>query len=245
MLNSNADTTDARWDFHRIVNSRAHEEVIQQITFAILSGAFNAGDRLPNIEALGRLMGVSKPVIGEALKVMAGAGVLRAIRGIHGGVEVTTNDVPDHILAIASPLQHMSVKEIIEARRPVELQLAIYASKRGTPEDFRAMEEAIQKLKAHRRSKLAMRIRFDHQFHYAIGQAARSSALALFQHQILEHIFVRLRDYFAHTEDIESVIRLHEDTLAALITRNEGEIFQAIDAHLQPLEEAFLGAPVR
>jgi DNA-binding FadR family transcriptional regulator len=230
-----------RWHFHPIINLRAHEEVVEQITFAILSGAFKRGDRLPNIEALSKLMGVSKPVVGEALKVMSGVGVVRALRGIHGGVVVETNEVPDEIMAITGPLRHINISEIVEARRPVELQLAILAAERATAEDFDAMEECIERLRTHRRSKLAVRIRFDHQFHYTIGRAARSAGLALYQHQILEHIFVRMRDYFADIEDVDAVIGLHEDTLAALRTGDVAEITRAIDVHLRPLEDAFAG----
>jgi GntR family transcriptional regulator, transcriptional repressor for pyruvate dehydrogenase complex len=227
-----------RWHFHPIINTRAHEEVIEQITFAILSGAFKPGERLPNIEALARLMGVSKPVVGEALKVMASASVIRALRGVHGGVVVETNQVPDRIMAITGPLRHIELGQIVEARRPIELQLAIKAAARATPEDFRVMEECIERLRTHRKSELALRIRFDHQFHYTIGRAARSIALALYQHQILEHVFVRMRDYFADIEDVDSVIELHEDTLAALRTGDVEDITRAIDVHLRPLEDA-------
>jgi DNA-binding FadR family transcriptional regulator len=230
----------ARWHFHPITNTRAHEEVVEQITFAILSGAYHPGERLPNIEALARLMGVSKPVVGEALKVLASASVVRALRGVHGGVVVETNEVPERIMAMAGPLRHFELSEIVEARRPIELQIALMAAQRATPEDFAAMEETIERLRTHRKSELAVRIRFDHQFHYLMGRAARSSALALYQHQILEHLFVRMRSYFSEIEDVESVIELHEDTLAALRTGDPAEITRAIDVHLRPLEDVVL-----
>jgi GntR family transcriptional regulator, transcriptional repressor for pyruvate dehydrogenase complex len=233
--------TAERWHFHPITNTRAHEEVVEQITFAILSGAYQPGERLPNIEALARLMGVSKPVVGEALKVLAGASVIRALRGVHGGVVVETNEVPEQILAIAGPLRHMALTEIVEARRPIELQIALLAAQRATPEDYAAMEETIDRLRTHRKSELGMRVRFDHQFHYLMGRAARNSALALYQHQILEHLFVRMRAYFLEIEDVDSVIELHEDTLAALRTSDPARITQAIDVHLKPLEQVVLG----
>ena len=55
--------------FHPISSTRAHEQVVEQIAYAILSGAYNPGERLPNIEALARLMGVSKPVVGAGPRV--------------------------------------------------------------------------------------------------------------------------------------------------------------------------------
>ena len=232
------------WNFHPITNQRAHEEVVEQIIFAILSGAFHPGERLPNIEALARTMGVSKPVVGEALKVLASGGVVKALRGVHGGVVVETNEVPERIISITGPLRPFDLIEVVEARHPIELELAIKAASKATSEDFDAMEDSIKRLKAHRRSALAMRIRYDHQFHYAIGRAARSRALALFQHQVLEHIFVRMHDYFSKIEDVDTVIALHEETLAAIKTGNHDEITLAIGRHLSPLEEVVLGRPV-
>jgi len=224
------------WHFHPITNPRAHEEVVEQITFAILSGAYGTGERLPNVEALAKTMGVSKPVIGEALKVLTKAGVVRAQRGVHGGLTVDNVDVPDSILALTAPLRHFEVREIVEARRPVELQIALLAGERASAEDFDAMQVCIDRLREHKQSDLTNRIRFDHLFHYTMGRTARSRTLALYQHQILENLYARMRDYFADIEDVEGVIALHEMTLDAIRTRDPGQIAEAIDIHLRPLE---------
>lgn len=224
------------WRFYPISNPRAHEEVVEQITFAILSGAFGAGERLPNVEALSRTMGVSKPVIGEALKVLARAGVVKAQRGVHGGLTVDNVDVPDSILSLTAPLRHFEIREVIEARRPIELQLALLAGERATEDDFEAMQICIDRLREHRNTDLTNRIRFDHLFHYTIGRTARSRALALYQHQILENLYARMRGYFADIEDVDGVIDLHEMTLAAIRTRDPAKITEAIDIHLRPLE---------
>ncbi len=70
-----------------------------------------------------------------------------------------------------------------------------------------------------------------------MGRTARSRTLALYQHQILENLYARMRDYFADIEDVEGVIALHEMTLAAIRTRDPARIAEAIDIHLQPLEQ--------
>ena len=209
------------WRFYPITNPRAHEEVVEQITFAILSGAFDTGERLPNV---------------EALKVLTKAGVVKAQRGVHGGLTVDNVDVPDSILALTAPLRHFEIREIVEARRPVELQLALLAGERASDDDFQSMQVCIDRLRQHRHSGLPDRIRFDHLFHYTIGRTARSRALALYQHQILENLYARMRDYFVDIEDVEGVIALHEMTLAAIRTRDPAKIRQAIDIHLTPLE---------
>jgi DNA-binding GntR family transcriptional regulator len=66
---------------------------------------------------------------------------------------------------------------------------------------------------------------------------ARSQALAFYQHQILEQLFIRMRSYFEKIEDVEQVIFLHERTLSAIASRNDDLIRAAVDEHLQPLEQ--------
>jgi len=227
-----------QWTFHPIASARAHEAVIEQITFALRASAFAPGDRLPHIDELSKTMKVSKPVVGEALKVLSRAGVVLVQRGINGGLTVLTNDVPADVMALSAQATHLSVKDIVEARRPVETTLAVLAAERATDNDFALLESCVNALREHRRAAMEKRIRYDHLFHYNIGRAARSQALALYQHQILEQLFLRMGSYFKDIEDVESVIALHEETLAALRTRDRAAVEQAIDIHLQPLEEA-------
>lgn len=238
-------SSQPHWRFHPIANVRAHQEVIQQIAFAILAGAYVPGERLPNIEALSKLMGVSKPVIGEALKVLGADGTILVQRGLNGGLTVNRSEVSDKISALAPSLIHMSLPDVVEARRPIELQIALLAADRADAADFEMLADCIRKLSDHRDSKLSVRIRYDHLFHYTLGRAARSNALALYQHQILEKLFVSMKSYFSETEDVNAVITLHRKTLKAIQSRKRLEIERAIDEHLRPLELAVADAELR
>ncbi|BAT59469.1 HTH-type transcriptional regulator Mce2R [Variibacter gotjawalensis] len=226
------------WQFHPISGVRAHLEVVQQLAFAILAGAYALGERLPNIEALSRLMGVSKPVIGAALKVLAADGTVIVQRGIKGGLTVGRNDVSDKIAAMTAPLAHMTALEVVEARRPIELQIALLAAERATASDFQILENSIVQLEQNRWSSPQVRIRYDHLFHYALGRAGRNAVLALYQYQILERLFVDMKSYFLSTEDVDFVIKLHRQTLDAIQSGRAARIENAIDEHLSPLEAA-------
>jgi DNA-binding FadR family transcriptional regulator len=233
------------WRFHPIANVRAHQEVVQQIAFSILAGAYAPGERLPSIDALSRLMGVSKPVIGEALKVLSEDGTVLVQRGLNGGLTVNRSDVSDRIAALTAPLAHMTVVDVVEARRPIELQIALLAAKRADQSDFDMLADCIDQLARHRDSPINVRIRYDHLFHYTLGRAARSAALALYQHQILEKLFASMKSYFSDTEDVGAVIALHRKTLKAVQSGRRQEIERAIDEHLRPLEIAVAKAHQR
>ena len=224
--------------FRPILGLRAHEEVIDQITYSIRAGIYEAGSRLPPIEELAQLMGVSKPTVGEAVKVLQQNGVVRAQRGASGGVTVVSRNVPPGTLSrLLWDREAASLVELAEARRPIEMELAILAGERATPLDFEAMRETIDVLEQHRYDrKRTLAIHYDSLFHYRMGRAARSRLLAYHQHQILQQVWDILRSYYEHEEDPEIPIRTHRETLIALESRDRKKIERAMNDHLTPLE---------
>ena len=42
----------SQWTFQPIADARVHERVVDQITFAIRSGAYAVGERLPSVEPM-------------------------------------------------------------------------------------------------------------------------------------------------------------------------------------------------
>lgn len=226
------------WRFYPISGPRAYEEVVDQITFAIRSGAFRPGSRLPLVEELSETMGVSRPTIGEAIRALSEAGILVSQRGAAGGVTVVSDDIPDTlIMRQSSGWREASTRELIEARRPIEIRLALLAGERATKEDFSAMRYAIDQLKADPHAERMRRIHYDHLFHYAMGRAARSELLAYYQHQVLEQLYFSLRDLIDDDQHTQSIVDLHEETLEALESRDPARIRAAMERHLIWMEE--------
>ncbi len=221
------------------MNSRAHEEVIDQITHAIRAGYFAPGDSLPYLDELAQSMGVSKPTIGEALKVLSRANVIETRRGSSGGVIVVNDVIPVEVLGLTVNRWRLTPVELIEARRPIELELARLAGQRATEHDFDLLEDSLEQMeRVGSKKRVARNIwaHYDHRFHYLIGRSARSEALAEYQHQILQQLVIKFGDYFARVEDRGTVVALHRETLDALITRDLDIIEKALNDYLAPLE---------
>lgn len=225
--------------FHEITGSRAFEEVIDQITFAIRSGRYRAGERLPTMATLATALGVSKPTVGIAIKTLGDAGVVRADRGAMGGITVVTADIPVTLMRLSAGWREPALRELLEARRPVEMQIAQLAGERATAEDIEALRAGVEELERSAPSGDRMAIlRADHLFHYALGRAARSEMLAYYQHQILEYLAKALDDYEDQYQDIQNVIETHEQTLQAVESRDPERIRIAMEEHLRGLESA-------
>jgi GntR family transcriptional regulator, transcriptional repressor for pyruvate dehydrogenase complex len=235
---------EPRARFHPVVNSRAHEEVIDQITHAIRAGYFAPGDSLPYLDELAKSMGVSKPTVGEALKILSQVNVVETRRGATGGVVVVSDPIPVDLLGLTASRTNLTPAELVEALRPIELELARLAGLRATQHDFDLLEDSLERMKRLSAKKRVGRHSWahaDHRFHYLIGRSARSEALASYQHQILEQLVIEFGDYFARVEDRDTVVELHRETLDALITRDADIIEKAVNHHLAPLERHVAG----
>lgn len=231
-----------RWRFYPIVAARAHEEVVDQIIFSIRAGAYRAGDRLPRVDQLARMMAVSKPVIGEALRVLSQAGIIATKRGATGGIEVLRDEPSAKALGMGSGWHQVNLVQILEARRPVETEIAILAALRGTADDFAEMERTIAELDQTGDEDNGTRwLAADHRFHYALGRAARSDVLAAFQHDVLERTTALLLEDPGYVPDRQGIREAHAETLDAIRSRDANLVRVAMDRHLLALE-AFASA---
>jgi DNA-binding FadR family transcriptional regulator len=229
------------WSFQPVSDPRVHERVVDQITFAIRAGAFGVGERLPSVEQMARDMGVSKPTVGEAIRVLASRGVVESRRGVNGGVTVVDENIPITLLKLSDGRNETSLRELVEARRPVEMEIARLAATRADASDIASMEDSIAKLTAHvGDGDGELRLHFDHFFHYAMGRAARSELLAYYQHQILQNITVLMHDYFIHQENPKIVVDLHQRTLEAIVDGDRARVDEVMDEHLAYLERTVL-----
>lgn len=223
--------------FFRPVNgSRAFQEVVDQLTYAIRSGVYGPGTRLPTTDELAKAMGVSRPTIGEAIRVLADAGVLRTRRGAAGGVTVASWTVPPAVLRLASDRRARALPDLAEARRPIEMELARLAALRATEADFEDLRAAVRLLEKLEPTSHQW-LQADSLFHYGIGRAARSALLAYYQHEVLEEMALLLDNFDPKFYEPQTVIVNHQRTLAALETRDPALVAAAMDDHLRELEE--------
>jgi DNA-binding FadR family transcriptional regulator len=180
---------------------------------------------------------VSKPTVGMAIKVLGDAGVVRAERGASGGITVVTADIPVTLMRLSAGWRDPALRELLEARRPIEMQLALFAGERATTSDVASLRRAVEELEHVVSSgDRAAILRADHLFHYAMGQAARSELLAYYQHQILECLARALDDYEEQYQDLETVVATHRQTLEAVESRDPAVIRLAMEVHLGGLE---------
>jgi DNA-binding FadR family transcriptional regulator len=126
------------------------DDVFDQILSDVMGGALEPGAPLPSERRLAELLGVSRPVVREALQRMTQAGLVD-IR--HGGATTVRDftrfaglDLLPRLLFRSGDLDLAVVRSILEARLAVGPQVAGLAAERATPELAATLDATVDQL---------------------------------------------------------------------------------------------------
>ncbi|MFI7129986.1 FadR/GntR family transcriptional regulator [Nonomuraea sp. NPDC050153] len=115
------------------------EQATQHLREQITQGEWPVGTRLPGENALAKALGVGRSTVREALRALAGAGLVQARQG--SGVFVIATEIAEDWPA---RLRRAAITDVYEVRMMVETQAARMAAQRRTEEDVAALEEALE-----------------------------------------------------------------------------------------------------
>ncbi|GAB0107819.1 FCD domain-containing protein [Nocardia sp. JMUB6875] len=203
----------------------------------VRAGEWQLGHRLPGETTLAAQLGVGRSTLREAIRELAGKGVLESRQG--AGVFVTALDVAEDWDTV---LRRSDIVTVIEARIAIEAEGAALAARRRTPADLRAMLRALA-ARAESGDSIEALVDADTAFHRTIVAAAHNDILLeLFnafvprsRHAMIDMLRIRpmrlpAADHDAH-EDLYTAIRARDPEAAATASR----------IHLTSLKAAFDG----
>jgi DNA-binding FadR family transcriptional regulator len=129
---------------------RLHHDVVETIVGQIVAGELPSGSYLPAEPEMSLQLGVSRTVVREALRVLAGKGLIDVKHG--SGTQVTDasrwDPLDAQVLAARRERGAMFnvLADLVEARRIFECEVAALAARRCTPEHLAALEKAIARM---------------------------------------------------------------------------------------------------
>ena len=126
---------------------RTYELVLQRIESQIVTGALRAGERLPPERELAELLGVSRPAVREALRVLEAQGVVRSQVGKGPDSGTTIDRVPSDALArllrLHVALGSFPLNDVIETRVALERASVSFACRNARQQDLISMRTCL------------------------------------------------------------------------------------------------------
>lgn len=200
----------------------------------VRAGEWALGEKLPGETTLAPQLGVGRSTVREAIRQLAGRGVLASRQG--AGVFVTALDAPEDWDAV---LRKAGIAAVIEARIAIETEAAALAAVRRTPADLRGIRRALADRGA-QRSDIESHVDADTAFHRTIVAASHNPVLLdlfdSFTPRLRESMIemLRLRREFGDDADHDA----HAEQVEAIADRDEPAASARSRAHLLALRDA-------
>lgn len=149
------------------------EQATERLRAQITGGQWPVGTRLPGETTLAADLGVGRSTVREALRALAGAGLVRTRQGA-GVFVIATRPVEDW----PTRLRRAALADIYEVRMVLEVQAARMAAGRRTPDDAAALDTALAARTEAAATGGAPFIDADIALHTAVVDAAHNPVLA-------------------------------------------------------------------
>ncbi|OIJ67924.1 FadR/GntR family transcriptional regulator [Streptomyces mangrovisoli] len=213
------------------------EQATVRLREQITDGTWPVGARLPGETTLARELGVGRSTVREALRALAGAGLVRARQGA-GVFVVATEPAEDW----PTRLRRAAVTDVYEVRTAVEVHAARLAAHRRTPEDVAAIEAALAGRRAAGTADDPAFVDADIAFHAAVVAAAHNPVLAdlfaQFRPVLREGLIELLALTGLRADDPDTGDEAHEALVRAV---REGDAATAVRVLEAELADPFAG----
>jgi DNA-binding FadR family transcriptional regulator len=198
----------------------------------IQAGEWRLGHKLPGETTLAVQLGVGRSTVREAIRELAGKGVLETRQG--AGVFVIAVDVAEDWEAV---LKRVSIVAVIEARVAIEAEAARLAAHHRTPSDMRALRRALSRRDAGNQAVDDL-VDADMALHRAVVAASHNDVLV----ELFDSFVPRIRSAMIDMLGLKPMADpgadddAHAELVEAIARRDVAAAAEASRAHLSSLK---------
>lgn len=222
--------------YSAIPRSTLPEGVAQQILTLIREEELRPGDQLPPERDLAKLLGVSRPVVREALRALS---IMRVVEIRQGAGTFVTSLEPQQLIShleFVFPRDKVALLKLLEARRIVEVGNVRLAASRVTDEQLSGLEKLVGRLEQSLEDETGFR-HLDIDFHRAVCEAADNFLMLQFM-KIADTLGeVSREESGASAEVRKTLLRSHRAVVDALRSHDPERAASAMTEHLDRVEE--------
>ncbi|HSK99202.1 MAG TPA: FadR/GntR family transcriptional regulator [Rubrobacteraceae bacterium] len=196
----------------RTPRTRLRDRAAEQLLDLVVSGGLSPGERLPPERELCARLEVSRTVVREALNLLEARGLISIEHGrgavVSGGDTRAVRDT----LGLLLRVQPGTLRELLEMRRILEVEIAGLAARRAGPEDVRAMEEQLERM----RDSIGVPegyVDADVEFHALLARSVRNGVLLTMLEPVVDLLRASRRVSAARPGNAERALEEHERIL--------------------------------
>lgn len=222
------------------------DTITDTITGWITSGRYKAGDHLPSEGELARQFNVSKPSVRESLRYLVASGAVEIAHGKPAMVR-EMNSVPlVNFFHLAVSTEDSGLREAIELRRGLEIESALLATERATPEDIAELGRLIALLDKYK-SKPEQWVPAHVAFHQALVRAAHNRFYSFLQDALKETLERTNRHILKVNpkRDPQVAFQRHLDLFEAIKSGKRNNTRRAIESHFDAVDAVLKEAPTK
>lgn len=229
---------EKRPNFSKKQKANRFEDVVALIKREILLKTYKIGDILPREEELATQLGISRPMVREALAVLKTEGYLEAKRGVGGGTfvkDILQSGKMGELISDLIVMGQMSIADLCNARLIIEPECARAAALYATPGEIRVLAKFLEKT-----SKAPDRMAaVDHtsEFHNYIALCSKNIYFAMTMRGMMGFTRLFIQTLVDLDDDIHDD-KAHEVIFDAIASHNSQEAFEQMFIHVVDLKKA-------
>lgn len=217
-----------------IKKEKAYLRIVDVVMDLIARGEVGYDDHFYTEQELMAMLGVSRPTLREALRVLEFLGIATVTP--HKGISINRPSDAEGYLPLLYILtfEKTTGRELFELRQALQLEMTALAAQRRTEEDLTALEALVQQMEEARETDAEVFSQLDYDFHQAIIEASGNRLVGklmrtirpMIQQQLTAHI--RLAE-IAHREQ---TLAYHRKIVACLRAGDAEAARQTMFDHL-------------
>jgi GntR family transcriptional repressor for pyruvate dehydrogenase complex len=214
------------------------ERIVENLITLIKERSLVVGDKLPSERQLCQLVGVSRPILREALKALQVMNIIDIRQGAGAYIRnLDPQDVVEH-LDIVFHLDSSLYRDLYEARRILEAAIARMACPKAQEADIAAIEENIRRAESCVDDAQAF-YKTDIELHELIMNIADNRIMPVFM-QSINKLALLTRQTSNAMEDIRvNTIQDHKAILVAMKNKDGDAAALAMATHISNVESRF------
>jgi GntR family transcriptional repressor for pyruvate dehydrogenase complex len=216
------------------IETRAVSDAISERILRLIStGALKPGDPLPSQRKLAAQLGVSLSSLREALHALAAVGVIEVKHGLGTFVCAHSTDALVRQLDWAVLLESDETRELMEARRVLDVSVARFAAQRATEAQVAHLQDLFEAMmECWGTRDVSCLEEEDIRFHLAVAQAAGNSLLF----HLAQTLYAVVEPFIRLVPHTQSGMANHRRVLEAIATHDCDEAETAMRVLLDETE---------